>query len=58
LDSLIERSKYVTLEKHVFVGALALGLPYREVLWSSYEHVSFRVLTLGLPNGEILIRDT
>ena len=48
----------MTLEKHVFVGALALGLPYREVLWGSYEHVSSSVLALGLPNGEILIRDT
>ena len=53
-----ERSKYVTLEEHVFVRALAIGLPNREVLWGSHEHVSFRALALGLPNREILKHDT
>ena len=48
----------MTLEEHVFVGALALGLPDREVLLGSHEHVSFRALALGLPHGEILRRDT
>ena len=48
----------MTLEEHVFVRALALGLPSREVLWGSHEHVSFMALALGLPNREILIRDT
>jgi hypothetical protein len=46
---------YVTLEKHVLLKALALGLPERLVLYVTLQS-TFR-LALGLPYGEVLIRD-
>jgi hypothetical protein len=49
----------VPLDEHVFLRALALGLPNREILIrASVEHVLFRALALGLLNKEVLIRDS
>jgi len=59
LDSLLGRSHYVSLEKHVWFKALALGLPHRVVLIrDAEEHFSLKALAPGLPNRKVLICDS